>query len=360
MRIGQATPHLQANADAIGVDLLSMHRALAKGRNEIRVFASHASATSDPQVHPIALAREYLRSPEDLFIYHYSIHWPEGLAALRDLPCRKVVRYHNVTPAAFFEPYAPPLATTARLGRKHLPDLARIDIEKFLCDSTFNREDLVQAGVDRARCAVVPPFNQVARLIANPMEASYFEPRLDGRRVLICVGRLAPNKGHETVLRALALLKRTEPKLRLIVVGSTPPGLEGYYQRLTQLCVELGVDDSVEFAGLLGEPALRAAYALAEVLVIASQHEGFCVPVVEAFATNVPVVAACAGALPETVGGNGFLVPPANPEALSGALRKALDRDSHVGRRTVGAMQRYWNEFSDGAIERRFLHALAA
>ena len=149
-----------------------------------------------------------------------------------------------------------------------------------------------------------------------PHAAGQFD---DERTNVLFVGRMIPNKRIENVIRSFhAYQQRFNPRSRLLLVGSHG-GFEKYLTMLHQLVATLGVSD-VHFSGHVSNEELTAYYEAADVFLCASEHEGFCVPLVEAMAADVPVLAYAAGAVPETLGGAGLLFAPKDLEVAAEML----------------------------------------
>jgi glycosyltransferase involved in cell wall biosynthesis len=228
-----------------------------------------------------------------------------------------VVCYHNVTPARFFAGWSDESARLALQADGELAELAR-RAALGLAKSTFSRCDLEARGF--AACGVLPFVHDTAR----PASRSPVFERLygDGRAHVLAVGRVAPNKRIEDLLRAFALLQRgAVPRSRLLLVGDD--GLRAYTDALRSLACELRLHDVV-FCGRVEEDELRSAYGLADVLVSLSEHEGYGVPLVEAMLAGVPVVAYDAGAVGETIGGGGILLEEKSPELVAGVIESLL------------------------------------
>jgi glycosyltransferase involved in cell wall biosynthesis len=148
----------------------------------------------------------------------------------------------------------------------------------------------------------------------------------DGRTNVLCVGRVMPNKRLEDVVRAFAVFqRRLRPRSRLLLVGDTQ-ACPHYADRLRELAAALGVRDVV-FAGHVDDDELSAYYGLADALVSLSEHEGFCVPLLEAMASGVPVLASDAGATAETLGGAGVLLKDRHPELVAELLGRLTLED---------------------------------
>jgi glycosyltransferase involved in cell wall biosynthesis len=159
----------------------------------------------------------------------------------------------------------------------------------------------------------------------------------------LAVGRVSPNKGLERTIAALAVARaHGDFAATLRLIGK--PATDSYAGALQRYVAELGLAAAVQFAGHASDATVAAAYADADVLVVTSEHEGFCVPVVEAMAAGLPVVAFDQGAVPEVLGGAGVLVPDKDPYALAAAIA-ALLGDVHrrnavleAGRRRLAAL----------------------
>lgn len=187
----------------------------------------------------------------------------------------------------------------------------------FLPTTERAAEALRLEGVPDDRMRVSPPGIDVDRFAAGRTPA----PAADGRHVVLSPARLVWEKGHQDVLRAVALLRRRgRDDVRVVIVGAGPE--EG---RLRGVATDLGLDDRVEFRGGVGYDAMPAVYAEASCLVLASMptpfwEEQFGMVLAEAMAAHLPVVAAASGAIPEVVGQSGTLFGPGDYVGLADAL----------------------------------------
>src|SRR5271166_5590680 len=151
--------------DAVGHDVREMQRLLRRPDCEVALFSSHwlqkNSATRDlSEVEPFLGG-----DPSSLAIYHHALGWQAAVELVARIKCRRVVRYHNVTPARFFAGYCPGSVTLSLKGRQQLGALAQAGCDLYLSASAYNQAELVRAGADPARCAVLSPFHQVNHLV---------------------------------------------------------------------------------------------------------------------------------------------------------------------------------------------------
>lgn len=226
-----------------------------------------------------------------------------------------VVEYHNLTPPEHFVPWDTGLVRHQLRAREELGSLAERSA-LGIAMSDVSRRDLAAAGFEATE--VVPP---IARVITDAKASAALparSPRRAGARWL-SVGRLAPNKAVEDAVAALLTYRMLyDREASLLVVGR--PSLPSYAEALRCFVAELGLADAVRFAGNLDDEHLDAAYAEADVLVVASEHEGYCLPIVEAMGRGLPVVAYREGAVPEVLGDAGILLDTKEPLALAEAV----------------------------------------
>lgn len=235
--------------------------------------------------------------PEDILLMHYSAYAPK-LAELLELPNRKLLISHNVTPARWFWDYDPQLAVQCSLGRRQLPRFAQaVDIAAGV--SQYNADELAAAGARRT--AVIPILLDPARMgAASPRATNGAGPEI------LFVGRLAPHKRQDEVIRAFALYRRHRaPEARLVLVGE--PLNPAYGRALAELAEELA-PGAIRLESGLAPEALWERYRAADVFLCLSEHEGFCIPVLEAFHFGVPVVSRPTGGIPEVAADAALLV----------------------------------------------------
>ncbi len=303
-RIFQFIPNL-LKGDGTADHCLAMHRLLQMSGYESRIFAGWAHPEVAGSVSPLA----DLEVP-DLLLFHFGGPLDLLREAL-DLPCRRGMVYHNVTPAHFFAPYDPQAAEMCRRGREILPAL-RDSFAFALADSGFNQRELAGYGYRRVQSM---PFAIDWRKYGPPPAAVREGEELQ----LLFVGRVVPNKKVEDLLAVVARLRLARRgKVRLHVVGYDDP--QGAYgSHLRRRATELGVAHLVHFTGRVDRETLFAHYRRATLFLTLSEHEGFCVPILESMYFGLPVVAYAAGAVPETVGDAGILLTAKTPAAAVAA-----------------------------------------
>jgi glycosyltransferase involved in cell wall biosynthesis len=257
--------------------------------------------------------------PDDVLLIHHSAGTPR-LDELLALANPKLLLYHNVTPASWLWDHAPLVAVQCAIGREQLPRLVRA-VDVAAADSEFNANELRSLGA--ARTDVIPLLVERDRLGAPQPAGTRPRNGSTGEGPLILfVGRLSPHKRQEELIRVFALYRRHRaPGARLALVGD--PIAAGYALLLRRLADGLA-PGAVTIESSLPVDELGDRYRTADALLCLSEHEGFCIPVLEAFHFGVPVIARPAGAVPEVAGDAALLVEDRDPAVIAELLHLAV------------------------------------
>lgn len=253
-------------------------------------------------------------APDDVVFLHFSIG-SEANTLFADIACRRALLYHNVTPAHYIDTVNKRMAADLAAGREQLAAVAGV-ADVRLADSSFNAAELEAMGYPDV--AVLPLVLDLDELRA-PADATVLKEFDDDTTNVLFVGRCAPNKKIEDTINTFAYFNRcVQPRSRFIHVGSYA-GTERYYYLLQTHARELELD-CVHFAGAVTQSQLIAFYRCADVFLCMSEHEGFCIPLLESMLHNVPVLAFAAGAIEETLDGAGVLFREKRHELLAEML----------------------------------------
>ena len=303
--------------DAIGNEVLGIQRVLRSAGYESEIFVE----TAEPRVRRMTVNYLDLQDashPDNILIHHFSIGSRASRIAYA-LPDRMMLIYHNITPPEYFIDVHPALVGLCFLGRREL-GLFRHRCDLGLGDSEYNRQELEAIGFPKTGVLpVVPDFSHLAGE-PNYQLAGQFD---DDWVNLLFVGRTIPNKRLEDVIRWFHAYKRWfNPRSRLLFVGEQG-GFERYVATLNQLIAELHAAD-VHFLGHVSNEELAAFYEIADVFLCASEHEGFCVPLIESFYMGVPVIAFAATAVPATMDGGGMLITDKDPMQVAALVDRVV------------------------------------
>jgi glycosyltransferase involved in cell wall biosynthesis len=300
--------------DAIGNEALAIRRHLRRAGFDSDIFAENVHPRMAHLVRPLWQYPE-VSSPETVCVFHFSIGSAAG-RLIHQAPDRLALIYHNITPADWFVGFHPHLAGLCYHGRRELAAFAdRTTLA--LGDSEFNRRDLERAGYRRT--GVLPIVHDLDGL-ERPSPPVVRRLYADGRTNILFVGRIIPNKKIDDLIRVFAVYQRyLEPRSRLLLVGDHR-GHERYFDRLQEMVRRLRLDEVV-FSGHVDDDELPGYYGVAHAFLCLSEHEGYCVPLVEAMSLGVPVLAFAAGAVPETLRGGGLLLHEKSPEQVAELIR---------------------------------------
>lgn len=291
------------NFDAISNEALAIREVFHSWGCESEIFSETKRILPELRKH-IRNATEYVSvcKAEDVVLLHLSVGSLVN-DIFASLPCQKAILYHNVTPSHYFDLINKQTAYSLSTGRNQartLVNAAKVN----MADSKFNANELTQLGYRDVE--VFPPVINLDKL-HSPPDRKILKKFGDGRVNVLFVGRCVPNKKIEDVLKAFFYFHRfVEPNSRFIHAGSFA-GTERYYYMLLVLAREIG-PGSVHFAGCVTQSQLNAFYQCANIFLCMSEHEGFCIPVIESMIYDIPVMAYNAAAVPETMDGAGILL----------------------------------------------------
>ena len=307
--------------DAIGNDVVAKKHVIEDMGIETEIYAAGIAAkVTEPGAYLLDNMPKV--NEDDIVIYHMGNGSPVN-HMVTELNCRKIMVYHNITPYEFFGIDNISSSENCRIGIEDMKNHMKGKFDSYIADSEFNKSDMVKMGYNESLIDVIPvivPFDDYKQ---EP-DPDMVQKLSDGITNIIFVGRIAPNKKQEDIIRAFAYYKENvNPSSRLILVGSHDAnGM--YYPDLISYTEKLGVSDVI-FPGHITFAEILAIYKTAHVFLCMSEHEGFCVPLLEAMTFDVPVIAYNACAVPETIGGAGVVVDSKNPVFLSKVIDEVVN-----------------------------------
>jgi glycosyltransferase involved in cell wall biosynthesis len=338
--------------DAIGDSARRVRKMLRDAGHQSEIYALTIADSLRGDVRPFA---DPAAQSGHVTIFHFALpsRMTAAFAALNGL---RVLQYHNITPALFFAPYDAQLFRLAALGRQELVSLVG-HVDLALGDSEFNRQELESLGF--ANTGVMPIAVDTGRLTGAARAPALEEILGDGLINILFVGRIVPNKRIEDHIRLAELYKRyVDSCYRFIFVGRHD-GVPRYYNAIRALILQYRMlPERFLFTGPVVDDELAAYYRWADVYVSLSEHEGFCVPLVEAMATDVPILAYGAGAVPETLGGAGVLFAPKDLE-FAAEILGTLVYDRRVRNEVLHGQRQRLADFAPPVIESRLRQILA-
>lgn len=339
--------------DAVSVHALQVRSVLLEMGFDSEIYVKE---TRGEMVRKARFYRSY-QGPSDAWLLYQAATGSVVADYLVGRPERKLVNYHNLTPPRFFAPWEPHTAVELMVGRRQMCDLAE-HTEGAIADSRFNEVDLADMGFTNT--AVAPLLLDPATLDSTPDPSTLDRLGADkaaGGPDILFVGRVAPNKAQHDLVKAFSLYRRLyEPRARLRLVGA--PSSPRYQRALAGFVSALDLDGAVELAGEVSDADLAAYYRSADLFVCLSEHEGFCAPLLEAMRHGVPIIGFDAGAVPETLGDAGLVLPAKDPGMVAAALDRVLN-DGDLRERLVGAGRERLEDFSLTGTRQAFARVLA-
>ena len=336
-----------ASGDAISINALYLQSILRGWGHHSKIFSIGEHISRDMR----AYAEDYRRhskcsGPEAVTIYHFSIG-SELSNYFKSLPDKKLLIYHNITPAKYFYTINEIKAKVLSHGREELASLANVP-DLSVADSEYNRRELAEAGFKNTE---VLPLTVDLNHLNNKPSHKIVNSYRDQFANLLFVGRMVPNKRFEDIIKVFYYYKKViNRQSRLFLVGAWG-GCENYLAYLRGLTAELELSDVV-FAGAVKFRELLAYYRLGDVFICMSEHEGFCMPLLEAMHFQIPIVAFSAAAVPETLGGAGLLVNKKNYEEIA-ELVDLLVKDKLLRREILKKQNERLKEFDKSKIEEK-------
>ena len=332
-----------------------MRLALMESGYAVSVFAEGIHPACASIADSIDLApKDLWQSSEDILIYHHSTGWPRGEEILFNTKNRIVLKYHNITPARFFAPYSLPHVEACEFGIESTRRIATLPNMLIAGDSTYNCEDLIALGANPDNCRVLAPLHLTEELGREMFDVATLSRNSGATANILFVGGVKPNKGHARAIRVFAEYQRHfNDRSRLIFAGGLDERLAGYVNDLKTLASQLGVLDHVIFTGSVTGAQIKSLYVSADVFLCTSEHEGFCVPLVESMYFRVPIIAWGVTAVPETMGECSFVLEDWNASVFAAYIDRLVEDDQTAERLGSLGRRRYQEAFAPNVLRRK-------
>jgi L-malate glycosyltransferase len=318
MQINQFVPVL-SKGDATSNDALAIQSILRKNGYTSNIYAKFI----DPRL--LRYARPhflYRGDSRNIAIYHFARGGLRFSDFVLKLPDSKVLKYHNITPPKYFEKYDDHLVFLCQKGLNELKNF-KDHFVLGLGDSPFNCQAMGEAGIRKT--SVLPISIDFSKYARYDVRLDHALRRSDAKKIIF-VGRFAPNKKQDDIIRVFDYYNRKfNPDSRLYLIGQKQ--IRPYVKELETLVRDLGLSETVILTGKVSDKELNAYYRNADVFVCLSEHEGFCVPLVESMYFNVPVIAYNSSAIEDTLGKAGILLQNRDIESAAGFINWVIDDD---------------------------------
>jgi len=349
IRIDQIIPSI-VQYDAVSNHTFAMQKILKEMGFASEIYVDIIGPGCESRVYDLSELEKY-NSSDRILIYQYSI----GSRAANYFMAakgRKLVDYHNIAPAHFFNKWLPPLAAESVLGRSQMAPLSKISAFAF-ADSQYNADELVDAGFGKVE--VLPVLIDANNLEEQPnqrlLSSLKSHSKSKGAKWLF-VGQIAPHKAQHNLIKAFyCYLKAYDTEAHLYIVGKEMGNL--YRDAVMNFANEINLANSVTFTGSVTSSELVSYYRGCDVFVSLSEHEGFCVPIIEAMNQGIPVVAYGKAAVPETLGDAGIILDNNDPYEIAAAVNLLLN-DSSLREDLISKGKKNVERYSLHATEEKF------
>lgn len=328
--------------DAVSNDAIEIRGALRRMGYDSEIFAKYIHPKVSKFVKPL---KKYKKSPENIVIYHFSLAGLDVTEFVKTLSDIKILIYHNITPNDYFININDELYTMCRIGRDELKTLSKI-AQIALGVSEYNKNELDINGFKNT--GVLPILLDYSKYDLRPDKA-VMEKFDDGFINLLFVGRISPNKKQEDLIKAFYYYKKINPKSRLFLAGSYK-GMEKYFNPLQAMVKRLSLKDVI-FTGEVSFEEMIAYYRLSDIFLCMSEHEGFCVPLVESMYFKIPIIAYNSTAVPFTLANSGLLVNEKRYDEIAEMINLVI-QDESLRNKIIKVQNERLKDFESTKIEK--------
>lgn len=349
MQINQFVPTISPG-DAVSNNILGLREILVENGYKSDIYVKHIHVELKNKVKPVS---KYRGDASNLLFYHFAFAGMDFTDSVIKFPDTKILVYHNITPAEFFYNYDNRSYFGCKKGREELAKISKF-FDLGIGVSNYNRQELEEIGFKKT--AVLPIFiDTSAERVTDPKLD--FELSNNGKTKLLFVGRIAPNKRQEDIVKVFYLYnKYINSNSQLFIVGSGHT--LKYAEQLKNLVSDLGLSRDVIFSGHVSQEALHSYYDNADVFLCMSEHEGFCVPLLEAMRHGVPIIAYESSAVAETLGDSGITVDEKDYVSLAELVNIVVD-DQSVRRKIINAQKERLMSFDKKIVSKKLLDIIA-
>jgi len=339
MKIGLFIPSL-FKYDAMGNDVLMMYKILKEKNFDVVIFAQSYDNSIDAEIRDVKKTNNFLNVKENIAIYHHGVY-TDFFDNIVNAKCKKIFRYHNITYPELFKGYDNHAIEICSLGREQMKrTLDKFDF--FLSCSSFNNNELINNfNVNENKTFILPPFHTVEEWDDIEEDKDLKQQLKNEQQSFLMVGRLSPNKNHQLLIKGFAdYFYNYNQKAVLHIVGKLGP--QNYYDELIKLVNELEINKNVVFyTDGISATKLKSLYKYADVFLMTSKHEGFCVPIVESMYFSLPIISSKETALQDTLNKNGVLLESLTDINLSEALKITIRYKEKLSQISKAGYKRY-------------------
>ncbi|MBP7738456.1 MAG: glycosyltransferase [Spirochaetes bacterium] len=336
------------STDAVGNDIIQSYHFLKKRGFTVYLYAERCDDELKEVVVDQERLFELIQTKDNLMIFHHAYIWDFGETIIDRARCMIVMKYHNITPPEFFTPYSVELYNNTKKGREQTRRLiGKGKFDWYAADSKYNQLDLIDNyGIDPTKSSIVPPLHRVndfslvelKRVIQKEKDTVY----------VLFVGRFAPNKGHVHLVKTIYEYTRLyDARIVLNIVGSVSDSLRSYYDEIADMIAQYGLTDIIKIHNYVSFEDLYSYYKSSDLFLLMSEHEGFCVPIIESQYNGLPVIAWNTSVISDTLGQGQVAIDELDYGLFAGAIRRVATDTNLRGALIGNGINNYRNYEND-------------
>lgn len=301
--------------DAVSNDVLGMYNTLKEYGYKVNIFCDNRHWKTYFNINNffiknISKIKKFISSSEDVIIYHYTSGWLNGINILKNLSCKKIIRYHGITPAFLFKSISDSHYQRSIEGYKQIKEINSLNINAIFTNSISSLKELntIIKLKKNITISVIPPFHIIDKLIKPDYNFFNFFNffKKEKNYNLLSVGRIAPHKGQINLVNSFKDFNKYYPSSKLYIVGKKNNEFYSYNKKLEESISN--IKNKIIIMNNISNHKLNKIYLKTDFFIIASKHEGFCIPLIEAMAYKIPIIGnKNGGAILET--GKGAIIP---------------------------------------------------
>lgn len=338
--------------DAISIDAMLQKKFFEDRNCTVRIYSESWGKMDG--IYNINHFDKFIKNNIDIVLFHYSTWWQKGIEFIRNTRAKVLLKYHNITPAKYFENINAHYQERCELGRQTLKKLIQEkNIFSYIADSNFNQLELKEWGVEK--CKILPPFMQINDLLDCEADLDLLTSlKQDWKQNILMVGRIAPNKGIESLLRVFKIWNNQfQPDSQLIIAGGMDLEMTEFNKKIRNLIDDLGITSNVLLTGFVDLSALKSIYLASDLFLTLSEHEGFCVPIVESQALGLPILALDSGAISQTAQNGALIWEDNQPDVLAASINRILNDPVLKNHLIVEGRKNYYTRFEYKILEQQ-------
>lgn len=347
--------------DAVGNDLFHQYDLLKKLNHNVYIYAENYDSRLNLNDFNTASLEDIKTAniKESVVIYHHSAFWEVGYDILQNIKCQLYIKYHNITPGSFFEKYSELYEKICKEGEIQTKKIINnLNVYKYLCASKFNGEELIKLGAKREKIEVSPPFHKVDDFGKTDLDLELVDRLVVDKVNILFVGRVVPNKGIHHLIETLNTYTQLYGEnVHLHIVGKRIEELSSFNIEIDQLIHDKYLENFITFYEQESFEKLNTLYAISHVFLLLSEHEGFCVPILEAQKNLLPIIAVQSSAIGETIGNSQAVLEEYNYKKIAAAINVVVS-DNMKREYLIENGMKNMERFGIAKLENEFLEAL--